>query len=196
MQSRSSRQGFSLIEVAIALVIFVIGALAIIKIFPGALNVIGNNGDQQIAMNLNRDLGAKLKSDNGSVPDSTFNLKAPTASGTPICGCERQTDTDHTNDYVDFNGSVIGIPRFNITLPTTQEIEAQANNSALARYRGIIGEQSKVFKLGTDFYTHETQFPISIQDVAGVIQLRWLQQSAKNMLFGMHASDKHRSGVF
>ena len=32
-QSRSAHRGFSLIEVAIALVIFVIGALAIIRIF-------------------------------------------------------------------------------------------------------------------------------------------------------------------
>ena len=164
MQSRSSRQGFSLIEVAIALVIFVIGALAIIKIFPGALNVIGNNGDQQIAMNLNRDVGARLKSD-GAVPYATFNIKAAT-DGTPLW--TTADNTDHTNDYVDFNGSVIGVPSFNVTLPTTQEIEAQANDSALARYRGIIGEQGKVFKIGADFYT-TTQFPISVKDVGGVI---------------------------
>ncbi len=177
MQSRSSRQGFSLIEVAIAMVIFLIGALAIIKIFPGALNVIGNNGDQQIAMNLNRDVGARLKTD-GSVPDATFNI-AVNNDGTLHWTTEN--NTDHTADYTapatpptpttignegDIPASVLGIPRFNFSLPTTNDIETQSSNSALSRFRGILGEKSKVFKIGTDSYA-ETEFPISIQDVGG-----------------------------
>ena len=161
--SRFARRGFSLIEVAIALVIFVIGALAIIRIFPGALKVIGNNGNQQIASNLNSSVATSIKTES-SVPDANFNV------GVNADGSLRWTtanNTDHTTDYADDPTSVIGVPRINATLPTTQEINTQTNNSALARYRGILGEQSKVFQIGTDpnaprFAT--TQFPISLSN--------------------------------
>ncbi len=162
MQSRSSRQGFSLIEVAIALVIFVIGALAIIKIFPGALNVIGNNGDQQIAMNLNRDVAAKLKTD-GSVPSATFN----TTDDNGLFKWATTGTVNHTADYTDSKTSVIGIPRFNDTLPTQEEINTQNFKSGLSRYRAIQGETAKVFDLtvgaGQEQYVL-TQFPISISN--------------------------------
>lgn len=176
-QTRSARRGFSLIEVAIALVIFVIGALAIVRIFPGALSVIGNNGNQQIAMNLNREVSARLKTD-GAVPGQTFNL-AVKNDGT--LSWTTSDNTNHTADYIavttaatatdigkggDIAASVLGIPRFNATLPTTEDINTQANNSALSRFRGIIGEQAKVLKIGNDYYA-ATQFPISIQETGG-----------------------------
>ena len=72
-----TRRGFSLIEVAIALVIFVIGALAIIRIFPGALSVINNNGDQLVATNLSRSKVVALQSDK-AVPDASFNNRGAT----------------------------------------------------------------------------------------------------------------------
>ena len=174
MQPRSSRQGFSLIEVAIALVIFVIGALAIIKIFPGALNVIGNNGDQQIAMNLNRDVAARLKTDD-AVPSSTFNIAVNNGGSLQWT---TSGNADHTADYTnpgktekgDIAASVIGIPRFNYTLPTTNDINTQSGNSALSHFRGIIGEQAKVLtiKEGTDDVPYvTTQFPLSLEKING-----------------------------
>ena len=177
-QPRSARRGFSLIEVAIALVIFVIGALAIIKIFPGALKVIGNNGNQQIAMNLNRDVAARLKTD-GSVPGQTFNI-AVNDDGT--LQWTTFGNTDHTADYInpsktkvtekgDIPASVIGVPRFNATLPTTEDINTQSGQSALSRFRGIIGEQEPFFFItqtdGTKVYYSETQFPISLEKING-----------------------------
>ena len=169
-QPRSARRGFSLIEVAIALVIFVIGALAIIRIFPGALNVIGNNGNQQIAMNLNREVKSRLKTD-GSVPGQTFNI-AVNDNGT--LQWTTAANTNHTVDYTnpnnpnsgDIAASVIGVPRFNASLPTSEDINTQSGQSALSRFRGIIGEQGKVFQLGNDYYT-ETQFPISLEKING-----------------------------
>lgn len=169
---RTSRQGFSLIEVAIALVIFVIGALAIIRIFPGALSVIGNNGDQQIATNLNRTALARLKSEN-AVPYANFNI-AVNNDGT--LQWRTADNTNHTADFVnagnptngDIDASVIGVPRFNNSLPTTEDINTGVNNSALSRFRGIQGEQAQVitFTGSTDQYIL-TQFPLSLAKVNG-----------------------------
>ena len=162
--SRYARRGFSLIEVAISLVIFVIGALAIIRIFPGALKVIGNNGNQQIASNLNSSVATSLKTE-ALVPSATFNI------GLNADGTLKWTtagNADHTADYADDTSAVLGVPRFNNGLPTTQDINAQTNNSALARYRGVLGEQGRVFQVGTDYFT-TTQFPVSVQDTGGTL---------------------------
>ncbi len=165
---RSARQGFSLIEVAIALVIFVIGALAIIRIFPGALSVIGNNGDQQIATNLNRSVAARLQSEN-AVPYANFNI-AVNADGS--LQWTTADNTNHTADFGAIPASVIGVPRFNNSLPAPEDINTQANNSALSRFRGIQGEQVQDFKINDggpplipDVPYALTQFPISFAKI-------------------------------
>lgn len=174
--SRSARRGFSLIEVAIALVIFVIGALAIIRIFPGALSVIGNNGDQQIATNLNRTTLASLQSEQSNpttktkfnaVPYATFNI-AVNADPNNTLSWTTADNANHTADFGDIDASVIGVPRFNATLPTPEDISTGANNSALSRFRGIQGEQASVFTFAgsTDQYIL-TQFPISLAKING-----------------------------
>ena len=163
-QTRSSRKGFSLIEVAIALVIFVIGALAIIRIFPGALNVIINNGDQQIATNLNRSVAARLKTES-AVPTSTFNILV---NADKTLRWTTADNTNHTADFGDIEASVIGVPRFNETLPSPDDAAINANNSALSRFRGIQGEQAKVITVvegGVDVSYALTQFPISYERI-------------------------------
>ena len=179
---RAPRQGFSLIEVAIALVIFVIGALAIIRIFPGALSVIGNNGNQQIATNLNRTQLADLKSEQvagsgvaakvsfNSVADvifnNTFTDTTTQANVLAIKSWTTDPSVDHSADFRDANSSVIGIPRFNESLPTTQEIEKGTSASAITRYRAVLGEKALVTPLdigGTPNNYALTQFPVSVQ---------------------------------
>lgn len=151
------KRGFSLIEVAIALVIFVIGALAIIRIFPGALNVINNNGDQLVATNISRSTVAALQSDK-AVPDATFNLGRD-ASGNLIW--TTSTSANHSTDWKDSDTSVLGVPRFNISLPDNGTTAATDTNSALAKYRVVVGEPEDSFTNGTDRYAF-TQFPISV----------------------------------
>ncbi len=188
-RERTARQGFSLIEVAIALVIFVIGALAIIRIFPGALSVIGNNGNQQIATNLNRSAlvsaqseqvtaiaapgstpipaGVAAKTNFNAIPLATFNNS--NADGTlNISSWTTNAGLNHSADFNDINSSVIGIPRFNQTLPDTQDIETGNSLSALSRYRAIIGEKARIVDLKTYGSIAKaqfalTQFPISVQ---------------------------------
>ena len=167
-QTCSARRGFSLIEVAIALVIFVIGALAIIRIFPGALNVIGNNGEQQLATNLNRSVAARLQSEN-AVPNANFNLKIYPASAGSLAGELQWTTTDtvnHTADYGDSGTAINGIPRFTDSVPDPEDVARGVNNSALSRYRAIQGEQTKVINVTDDTGNNTyvlTQFPISVQ---------------------------------
>ncbi|MBW3635377.1 MAG: prepilin-type N-terminal cleavage/methylation domain-containing protein, partial [Armatimonadetes bacterium] len=111
----SRRGGFTLLEVAIALAIFVFGALAIIRIFPPALGVIQNSGDQLTAVNFNRSTLARFARQPGLVPDALY-------------------DTNPANGWRDnIVGSVAGTPRRNNSLPvgTIQNIDLEYNLSAL-----------------------------------------------------------------
>ena len=191
-RARASRAGFSLIEVAIALVIFVIGALAIIRIFPGALSVIGNNGNQQIATNLNRSVlvamqseqvtatplpnftpapGLAAKTEFNALPDATFNNSNADSTLNISSWTTPNSSLDHSGDFKDTNSSVVGVPRINETLPDTQGIETGDSLSALSRYRVIIGEKARVIDLNrmvsgipnASAQYALTQFPISVQ---------------------------------
>lgn len=119
------RGGFSLLEVAIALVIFVIGALAIIRIFPGALNVVQGSGNRNIAVNLNRGTLSKFAQEAGSVARGIF-------------------QSDSNNGVWNEAGaiSVAGTPRRNYSLPrnTVQDV----SDSALGKFRYVFEEGQKV----------------------------------------------------
>ena len=155
-RSEFRKQGFSLIEVAIALAIFVIGALAIIRIFPGALSVITNNGDQLTANNLNRSVIARLKSES-AVPDATFNVNL--AKWVAEFQAPNVGTADHAGSYEDAAVSVAGVPRLNVTLPDTdiQNLE----QTALGKYRGIVGEQATIISV-SGVNAVLTQFPVSV----------------------------------
>ena len=155
-RSEFRKQGFSLIEVAIALAIFVIGALAIIRIFPGALSVITNNGDQLTANNLNRSVLARLKSES-AVPDATLNVNL--AKWVAEFQAPNAGTADHADSYEDAAVSVAGVPRFNGSLPDTdiQNLE----QTALGKYRGVLGEQATIISVGT-VNAVLTQFPVSV----------------------------------
>ena len=130
------------------------------------MNVINNNGDQQVATNLNRSALARLKSEN-AVPGATFNLKREATTNNLVWNAN---SADHSITWSDSPTAVIGIPRFNYTLPTTQDINTVADESALSRYRAIQGEQAKVIELTVGTTTNKyalTQFPISVQTEAG-----------------------------
>lgn len=118
----SKRAGFSLIEVAIALVIFVIGALAVIRIFPTGLSLVEKSGNQQRAANLNRSTLAALRQEN-SVPEAIH----------------------ETGAEVFFDGSVSGFAKYNKSLPqpaATPVVRFQ--DSALDRFKNIQGEKAIV----------------------------------------------------
>jgi prepilin-type N-terminal cleavage/methylation domain-containing protein len=132
------KKGFSLIEVVIALAIFVIGALAIIRIFPTGLGLVEKSGNQQRAANFNRSVVAALKNSD-SIPYAIVN-------------------TNTADTWEPFNGSVIGSAKYNNTLPASLR-STDLTNSALEKYKSISREKTKV-RNGTDGSFILTQFSV------------------------------------
>lgn len=122
--SRSRRSGFTLIEVAIALAIFVFGALAIIQIFPPALGVVRNNESRVAATQLGETMLARTSGKPSSVPDAIY-------------------DGDATGVWQDTPAAVVGTASKNASLPAGMEA-VQYNNSALGRFRYVEGERHVV----------------------------------------------------
>lgn len=131
------KKGFSLIEVVIALAIFVIGALAVIRIFPTGLSLVEKSGNEQLAANLNRSIVAR-RLNTKSVPEAIFDgdFRGATSTGT----------ADHhgyRNVGALFNGAVSGSAKFNDSLPKGIT-STQLNGSALDRFQAIRGERTIV----------------------------------------------------
>ncbi len=144
----SRRGGFTLIEVAIALAIFVFGALAIIRIFPPALGVIQNSGDQLTAVSFNRSTLARFARQPELVPDALY-------------------DTNPANGWRDnLVGSVAGTPRRNNSLPlgTIQNVDLEYNQSALGHFRNIVRERHTATANGVVL----TQYPFENNTATGV----------------------------
>jgi prepilin-type N-terminal cleavage/methylation domain-containing protein len=117
------RGGFSLIEVAIALAIFVFGALAIVQIFPPALGVIRNNESRITATQLSNTLLAQFKNKVTPPPEAVFEGVYNT--------------TTSTIEWQDYPAAVVGTSNKNASLPqTVTDFDA----SALGHFRYIYGE--------------------------------------------------------
>ncbi len=96
------RGGFTLIEVVIALAIFLFGALAIVRIFPPALGLIQNNEDQLTAVNLNRSTLAQFEKSPGLLPDAVYDdVTVPIVAATNFAGAVNGTAS--RNDSVPRN---------------------------------------------------------------------------------------------
>lgn len=127
------KRGFTLIEVAIALAIFVVGALAVIRIFPPAYNVVQNSSSRNIATRLSDSILAQMKSD-GSMPDAVFDINdAGNWYTSPI-----------EDSWQDPQGkSVVGTSTKNDSLPKGPTQQAY-EKSALMSYRFIRGEKHDI----------------------------------------------------
>lgn len=147
-RSKAQARGFSLLEVAIALVIFVFGALAIVRIFPGALRVITVGGSRQNALSLNRSTMARVQL---NPPAATYDV-GQNSSFTWVDGYQDQT----TNNFEP--RAVLGSTRRGYSLPR-QANQSDVDNSALGSVRAIVGEPSIVRVNNGQLFVF-TQFPI------------------------------------
>lgn len=126
------KRGFTLIEVAIALAIFVVGALAVIRIFPPAFSVVQNSGYSNVATRLSDSILAQMKGD-GSMPEAVFDIDDTGAwYNAPI-----------EDSWRDPQQSVVGTATKNASLPNGPSQNAYGN-SALMRYRFIRGEKHDI----------------------------------------------------
>ncbi len=153
-QSQARARGFSLLEVAIALVIFVFGALAIVRIFPGALRVITVGGSRQNALNLNRATMARVQL---NPPAATYDVGPMGTSwqdGYP-------GDNTVTPNIPPGSRAVLGSTNRGYSLPRSSNLQ-DYDVSALGSIRAVVGEGTTV--KATDEATPKffilTQFPI------------------------------------
>jgi len=134
-RNRSRARGFSLLEVAIALVIFVFGALAIVRIFPGALRVINIGGARQNALNINRATMARVQSNVDTIPQATYDVGTSTdlsvANGGWVDG--------YQNGNASEPRAVLGSTRRGYSLPRTSN-QSDVDQSALGSIRAVAGE--------------------------------------------------------
>jgi prepilin-type N-terminal cleavage/methylation domain-containing protein len=123
----SRRSGFTLIEVAIALALFVIGALAIVRIFPPALGVIRNNESRATAVTLGESTLAKFKNKNSLAPEAVYDVDI---SGGWTSGVD---------NWQDYPSAVVNSASKSTTLPK-QPTDPAYDASALGHFRYIYGE--------------------------------------------------------
>lgn len=136
--ARSS--GFTVIEVLVALVILLIGGLAIMNLFPPALNVIKGSENREVAMAQVKGNLARYSSDPASLPDAIYDRVYDAGTGTL-----RWNEVPDT--------AVEGSRTRNNSLPKTLS-EDDFQGSALSRFKHIVGERHKVIS-----YTDTTVNP-------------------------------------
>ncbi len=65
----NTRRGTSLVEVLVVIVVFLVGILAIVQIFPGGFRILNRTRDMSIATNLGRDEIERIKARSNQMPD-------------------------------------------------------------------------------------------------------------------------------
>lgn len=151
-RSRRSRQslrgGFTLIEVVIALAIFVIGAVAIVRIFTPALGVIQNSGTRTVAMRSAQSALARTSTPQYSEPDWIYDGEPQNLATTSPLYERTWNDLNLT-----FNGTVNkGRSLPNEPYPTA------VGTSALGKFKRIEGERQPVLSADGKLFVL-TNFP-------------------------------------
>ncbi|PQV64925.1 prepilin-type N-terminal cleavage/methylation domain-containing protein [Abditibacterium utsteinense] len=152
------RGGFTLIEVVIALAIFLFGAVAIIRIFPPALGVIQNSGDRLTALNFNRTTLARYAKESSALPYAIYNnnfnattLANPSAFLQPV----------------DFAGSTVGTATRNNAIPRSN-VQGTAGSS-LNQFNLVSGEKQRVRSIninGNPLLYVVTSFPVAGPEIS------------------------------
>lgn len=117
-QSPSRRGAFSLLEVAFALVIFVIGAIALLRIFPGGLSVLEDSGNRRVAAQMSQNVVTSYTS-------------GDLASTTP----EAIYEGDASGGWIDYPSSALGLRRQQGTTPLNTD-DLKSAKDALRYIRG------------------------------------------------------------
>lgn len=79
---RRTRQGASLIEILVVIVIFTVGILGAVQVFPGGLAILRANKSNTVADALARAEMERMKADVEQLPDAVFALNYPVISAT------------------------------------------------------------------------------------------------------------------
>lgn len=163
-------RAFSLLEVSIALAIFVFGALAVVRIFPGALKIIAAGGDRQNAIGLNRATLARVQNE---PPLAIYDT--------------RDNSLWEWTDGVTVNGvfeprAVLGSARRGYSLPRNNE--ADFDRSALGSLRAVVGEKATVEQEDGGNLFVLTQFPIFGDNLDATEVRVWRREELEGVVIG------------
>jgi prepilin-type N-terminal cleavage/methylation domain-containing protein len=151
------KSGFTLIEVVIALVIFMVGALAVVRIFPPAFNVVQNSSYSNVATRLSDSILSRMRGD-GSMPDAVFDINDT--------GSWASNPVEYS--WLDQGVAVVGTNDKNGSLPL-----GAVNDSALDHFKFIRGESHYIQNAaGNDATANApyllTNFPYTADAAGGV----------------------------
>lgn len=124
------RKGFTVLEVLVAMFILLVGGLAIMNIFPPALQVIRGSENREIALSMTQSVLERYNNNPATIPDATYHDDGVGNWGDPP------------------NVAVVGSRTRNFALPvdtTTAAFDA----SALNGFKRIVGERQKVLREDT-----------------------------------------------
>ena len=163
----ASARAFSLLEVSIALAIFVFGALAVVRIFPGALKVISSGGDRQNAIGLNRATLTRVQNEPPlAIYDTQDGKLWDWQDGISVGGIPEPR-------------AVLGSARRGYSLPRNNE--ADFDRSALGSLRAVVGEGETVEQQDGGGLFVLTQFPI-FGDSSTATQVRvWKREALEGV---------------
>lgn len=118
----SRRSGFTVIEVLVALVVLLIGGLAIMNLFPPALNVVRGSENREVAMAQVKGTLARYSTDPASIPDAIYDNSGGSWNDTGGLAVEgsRNRNGSLPNETIDYA------------------------NSALGHFKHVVGERHKV----------------------------------------------------
>ena len=124
-QRQTRRAGFTVIEVLVAMFILLVGGLAILNIFPPALQVIRGSENREIAISMTQSVLERYSNQPDTIPDAIYS-----DNGNGVW-----TDAG--------NVAVAGTRIRNNSLPNAP---ANFANSALDRFKRIVGERHRVLE--------------------------------------------------
>ncbi len=124
-QRQTRRAGFTVIEVLVAMFILLVGGLAILNIFPPALQVIRGSENREIAISMTQSVLERYSNQPDTIPNAIYDQNVGTAT--------------------EFVGAVAGTRNRNFALPS-ENTTAAFNASALNGFKRIVGERHRVLE--------------------------------------------------
>lgn len=90
--------GTTLIEVLVVIVIFLVGILAIVQVFPGGFRILNASRDRTMANSYGRDLTVAIEGNPGLLPDTVLPVAMPLVNGGVISLTRSPFDTSLFNE--------------------------------------------------------------------------------------------------
>jgi hypothetical protein len=152
LRTRSRRlAGTSLIEVLVVIVVFLVGILAVIQIYPGGFKILSNTRSLSIANSLAHDLGERMKGREDQLPDAILPVGIPLTATGGFGALDGTRTIDDLSLYDETNATINGDGSLTYNGNTFPSYTAYAGPNV---FRRIIGEGIKIpapTSVGTGF---------------------------------------------